>query len=433
MTTVLRWALRASFAIGFAAGLHGPIGAMGLAIGQAAAAEAAPFDRALLGTLALQTQGEITVGTSVPGAAEAKAILGMPVIEKGIQPVYVEIENRGAAPLWYMPITTDETYFSPSEVAYRFHDSLHPERSVADALRAGQLAMPMAIPAGATSSGFVYTHLETGLKFLTFGMLKDGNEIAFRFILPVAGPGYATPQLGESHMPKTAAFEDVDLPTLRARIEAMPCCTTDAAGTRNGDPLNLVVIGNGIDTIFPFVDRGWHLTEPLDLHSAIDTAKSFLIGTEYSTSPVSPLYAFGRHQDIALEKARGSINERNHMRFWLTPLRYQGQSVWIGQMSRDIGVELTDKSWYLTTHKIGPEVDFDRDYLLQDLLSANAIAHFGYATGVGVSTAADPHVNLTNDPYVTDGLRLVMMIDDTGGLVHGADALEWEKLPLPAR
>ncbi len=419
-------------AVVVAAGLAPLQGA--LAVGPAAADAAQPlFDHALLGALSSSQKDGITVRTSVPGAAEAAAILGMPVIEKGIQPVYVEIENGSGAPLWYMPITTDRSYFSAAEVAYRFHDSLHPERSVTNSRRAEQLAMPMAIPAGATASGFVYTHLETGLKFLTFGLLKDGNEIAFRFILPVAGPAYATPQLGASHMPSTAAFEDVDLPTLRARIEAMPCCTTDAAGTRNGDPLNLVVVGNGIDTIFPFVDRGWHLTEPLDLHSAIDTAKSFLIGTEYTTSPVSPLYAFGRHQDIALEKARSSINERNHMRFWLTPLRYQGQSVWIGQISRDIGVELTDKSWYLTTHKIGPEVDFDRDYLLQDLLQARAIAHFGYASGVGVSTPADPHVNLTNDPYFTDGLRLVMMIDDTGGLVRGADALEWQPLPLPAQ
>ncbi len=402
---------------------------------QAAIADetAAPaFDRALLGTLSEASQGGITVRTSVPGAAEAKAILGMPVIEKGIQPVFVEIVNASGAPLWYMPITTDETYFSPAEVAFRFHDSMHPDRSVDQARRAEELAMPMSIPAGATASGFVYTHLETGLKFLTFGMLKDGNEIDFRFILPVAGPGYATPQLGPSHLPATAPIEDVDLPTLKARLDAMPCCTTDADGTRNGDPLNLVVIGSGIDTLFPFVGRGWHLTEPLDLHSAVDTAESFLLGTEYSTSPVSPLYAFGRHQDVALEKARSSINERNHMRFWLTPLRYRGQSVWIGQISRDIGVELTDKSWYLTTHKIGPEVDFDRDYLLQDMLKAGAVAHFGYADGVGVSTPDDPRVNLTNDPYFTDGRRLVLMIDDAGGRIQGADALEWGKLPLPA-
>ena len=395
-------------------------------------AEAASFDRALLGAPQSATQGDITVSVAVPGAKEVEGIFGLPMIEKGIQPVHIEIANKGTAPLWYMPITTDETYFSPAEVAYRFHDRLDPDRSVENAKRVEDMAIRMSVAPGETVSGFVFTHLETGLKFVTVGMLKAGNEVDFRFIVPVAGPAYAAPPLDKDNLPGTEKAEVVDLPTLRARIEALPCCTTDASGSRNGDPLNLVVIGPGIDTLFPFVDRGWHLTEPLDIHSAIDTAKSFLVGTQYETSPVSPLYLFGRQQDIALQKARGSINERNHMRFWLTPMTYQGMKVWVGQISRDIGVELTDKSWYLTTHKIGPEVDFDRDYVLQDMLKAGAVEHFGYAKGVGVSTIADPRVNLTNDPYVTDGLRLVLMLTDEGGLVTGADSLEWEKLPLPA-
>ncbi|MBN9432458.1 MAG: LssY C-terminal domain-containing protein [Bosea sp.] len=395
-------------------------------------AGAASFDRALLGAPQSATQADVTVSVAVPGAKEVEGIFGLPMIEKGIQPVHIEIANKGTAPLWYMPITTDETYFSPAEVAYRFHDRLDPDRSVENAKRVEDMAIRMSVAPGETVSGFVFTHLETGLKFVTVGMLKAGNEVDFRFIVPVAGPAYAAPPLDKDNLPGTEKAEVVDLPTLRARIEALPCCTTDASGSRNGDPLNLVVIGPGIDTLFPFVDRGWHLTEPLDIHSAIDTAKSFLVGTQYETSPVSPLYLFGRQQDIALQKARGSINERNHMRFWLTPMTYQGMKVWVGQISRDIGVELTDKSWYLTTHKIGPEVDFDRDYVLQDMLKAGAVEHFGYAKGVGVSTIADPRVNLTNDPYVTDGLRLVLMLTDDGGLVTGADSLEWEKLPLPA-
>ncbi len=401
-------------------------------IASSSLAAAASFDRALLGAPQSASQGDITVSVAVPGAKEVEGIFGLPMIEKGIQPVHVEIANKGTAPLWYMPITTDETYFSPAEVAYRFHDRLDPDRSVENAKRVEDMAIRMSVAPGETVSGFVFTHLETGLKFVTVGMLKDGNEVDFRFIVPVPGPAYAAPPLDKDNLPGTEKAEVVDLPTLRARIEALPCCTTDASGSRNGDPLNLVVIGPGIDTLFPFVDRGWHLTEPLDIHSAIDTAKSFLVGTQYETSPVSPLYLFGRQQDIALQKARGSINERNHMRFWLTPLTYQGMKVWVGQISRDIGVELTDKSWYLTTHKIGPEVDFDRDYVLQDMLKAGAVEHFGYAKGVGVSTIADPRVNLTNDPYVTDGLRLVLMLTDEGGLVTGADSLEWEKLPLPA-
>jgi len=52
---------------------------------------------------------------------------------------------------------------------------------------------------------------------------------------------------------------------------------------------------------------------------------------------------YGRPQDIGWQKARGTIHERNHMRFWLSPIRLRGKKVWVGQISRDIGVKLTLK------------------------------------------------------------------------------------------
>jgi hypothetical protein len=260
-------------------------------------------------------------------------------------------------------------------------------------------------------------------------MLRDSGDLRFHFVVPVAGAPYASEDLDFGKIYAADRIETVDLPGLRAAIAKLPCCTTNAEGTKKGDPLNLVIVGDGLTTLFPFVSRGWRLTEPLDLHSAIDTAKSFLIGTHYATSPVSPLYAFGRQQDLALEKARNTINERNHLRVWLTPLRYQGQSAWIGQISRDIGVELTDKSWYLTTHKIDPDVDFDRDYLFQDLLQSGSLLHYGYAQGVGASLASDPRVNLTGDPYLTDGFRLVLMLGPDTDLPGSQGGLNWEAMP----
>ena len=50
---------------------------------------------------------------------------------------------------------------------------------------------------------------------------------------------------------------------------------------------------------------------------------------------------FGRPQDLALQKARDNIHQRNHLRLWLSPMRYHGKQVWVGQISRDIGSRLT--------------------------------------------------------------------------------------------
>jgi hypothetical protein len=236
--------------------LRGWIAAAGLMLIPIGAASAAPpaFDRSLLGEVRQAVQGEVTVRTAVPDAKEIKAIFGFPIIEKGVQPVFVEIQNDGDAPLWYMPITTDETYFAPLEVAWRFRDPLEPKTGVEAAQAMTRLAMPLSIPAHATVSGFVFTHLETGLKFLTFGMLKGGDEIEFRFIVPVSGPAYLGEKVDFATLYKPGEIRNVDLPGLRAAIEALPCCTTNADGTKKGDPLNLVVVGD-LPAIFAFTSR----------------------------------------------------------------------------------------------------------------------------------------------------------------------------------
>ena len=71
---------------------------------------------------------------------------------------------------------------------------------------------------------------------------------------------------------------------------------------------------------------------------------------------MSPLYLGGRQQDFALQRARVSLNQRLHLRLWATSVRCDGQPVWIGQVSRDIGVRFTPKTWNLTTHRIDPDV-----------------------------------------------------------------------------
>jgi hypothetical protein len=44
-------------------------------------------------------------------------------------------------------------------------------------------------------------------------------------------------------------------------------------------------------------------------------------------SPVSPLYLYGRQQDFAEQKPRHTVHQRNHLRVWLSPIRYKGDLV----------------------------------------------------------------------------------------------------------
>ena len=170
----------------------------------------------------------------------------------------------------------------------------------------------------------------------------------------------------------------------------------------------------------------------LDVASAIETARAFVFRDEFLTSPVSPLYVFGRKQDLVLQKARSTINGRVHARFWLTPYSFEGRRVWIGQVSRDIGVRLTDQTWNLTTHKIAPDVDFDRAYLLQDLLMSGFVERYGYVEGVGAASTSAPRPNLTGDPYYTDGLRAVIFLSDQTTSLENVRMLPWEMPRQPS-
>jgi len=193
------------------------------------------------------------------------------------------------------------------------------------------------------------------------------------------------------------------------------------------DPLNLVVIGDLDDVYYSFIRAGWDETETIYRASVLKTIRSFLFGGRYRYSPVSALYVFGRPQDVALQRARTSIHERNHLRLWLTPMRFEGKLVWIGQISRDIGVRFTKKT--ITTHKIDPDVDETRNFLIQDLWYSQSLKTFGFVKGVGAAAYEKPRGNLTGDPYFTDGYRAVLWVSGKPMAFSDVDWLDWEILP----
>jgi hypothetical protein len=130
---------------------------------------------------------------------------------------------------------------------------------------------------------------------------------------------------------------------------------------------------------------------------------------------------------MALQRARNTIVQRNHLRLWLAPFRFEGRSVWVGQISRDIGVKATTKSPTLTTHVIDPNVDEAREHLLQSLMVAGAIERFAFVRGMEPVSAERPALNLTDDPYFTDGLRFVVMLSDNGTTPpEEVEFLEWQ-------
>ena len=64
------------------------------------------------------------------------------------------------------------------------------------------------------------------------------------------------------------------------------------------------------------------------------------------------------------------------------------------------------------THKIDPDVDDARYFLVQDLARSGGLVKIGWVTRVGQAAMATPRFNYTGDPYYTDGIRVVMMMGE---------------------
>jgi hypothetical protein len=368
----------------------------------------------------------IRVSASALGAHESQRSFGEKLAKYGIQPIWLSIENQTDDQLVYLPIAMDPEYYSPYEVSYRFRGAFSAAANRARDMYFLQRQMPNLLLPHSRTTGFLYGVLDAGVKYAH--ILISGKERleAFDFALPVPGASFVGAGVRVDSVYPGQEIKDLDLDALRKVLVSYACCTTDSGGKRDGDPLNLVIVESDRDPIVPFIARGWHLAQKLDVASLIETVRAFIFRDEYLTSPVSPLYVFGRREDVALQKARSTINERIHARLWLTPYTFESRRVWIGQVSRDIGVRLTDQTWNLTTHKIGPDLDFDRGYLLQDLLMSGFVDRYGFLEGVRAATASAPRTNLTGDPYYTDGLRLVVFLSSQTKRLPETARLPWE-------
>jgi hypothetical protein len=378
----------------------------------------------------IQTKGGLTVTAAVPTSEEANAIYGVDLASKEIQPVWIEVENAEETPFWLLPSGLDPAYFSAAEAAYAFGASRAADDGGVISEHFKRLQFKNPIYPGATASGFLIVNRDEGYKALDIDLISREDAQSFTYIIedPSFKGDYTLVDF-DTLYPSEEITNFQDEHALRQTLEQLPCCTTNKDGTEQGDPLNLVLIGDAEDIFPAFIRRGWHGTEILSLDSLWRTVTSFVQGARYRYSPISPLYIFGRRQDLAAQKARSTIHERNHLRLWLTPFKFREKSVWVGQISRDIGVKLTLKSPTISTHVIDPDVDEARRYLLEDLAYSQALAKFGHVKGVGVVSENAPRLNLVGDPWFTDGLRAVMLFEPRPRALSDLEFFSWETRP----
>jgi len=200
-----------------------------------------------------QLQGQVTVRAAVLGDEESSHFFGVSLADAGMQAVWFSVKNDSDGMLYYLPATTDADYYTPPEASQIFRAWWSGEADRERELLFAREAMPDAITPGQNASGFVLTHREGGVKFVRAGFVSLGQRFEFRFVIQLSSKLYAAQNVDFNALP--SAGENIDLAGLRAKLEALPCCTSNKESNRSGDPLNLVIVGNGADAIFPFIER----------------------------------------------------------------------------------------------------------------------------------------------------------------------------------
>ena len=395
-----------------------------------------------------QTLGNVSLSVAILTDAQAKKHFGVDLGEHGLQAVWMSVQNASPRKLWFIRTMLDPDIYSADEVAALVARTIPPgEFERARQLLRDESVRDLMLP-GMITEGYVFLPRAEGGRYLDIRLSGDAydeyeqraaamdggsiqEDVRFGFAVTLPDGDFDYERLDPHSIYDGRVLPDLDEAQLRTELERLPCCTTDASGVREGDPLNLVLIGDSDQVLNALCRAGWSFTHRITLQTIEREISAAIAGDAYAVAPVSALYVLDRRQDVAMQRARHSLAQRNHMRLWLAPFRFEGREVWIGQVSRDIGIKLTTRSPTLTTHIIDPEVDTTREYVLHSLLGANLVDRFAFVSGSRLAFPDEPALNLTNDPYFSDGMRLVVVVARDPVLPHLVRSMRWERSAAP--
>ena len=194
---------------------------------------------------------------------------------------------------------------------------------------------------------------------------------------------------------------------LRKNIDGLPRRVNDQLKNL-GDMVNFVLIGSESQVKSTLDAANWHPADTSDTGAVLAALTSVYEKKDYLAMPMSTLYLFGRPQDYGYEMAEpiAMVASRHHFRLWKAPFTWNGQNVWVGAGTHDIGFA-KDKRNGNVTHKIDPAVDGERTNIGQSLEQSGKVK---IATYYLPPNPVQNAKNATGDGYHSDGRILVVFL-----------------------
>jgi LssY C-terminus len=165
---------------------------------------------------------------------------------------------------------------------------------------------------------------------------------------------------------------------LSKHIDGLPRRVDDHMGNL-GDMVNFVIVGSEERVKTALQAADWHLADVDNKEAGLKAVLNTYQKKDYLEMPMSHLYLFDRMQDFGYEQAQAFsvVASRHHFRMWKAPFTWNGETVYVGAGTHDIGFEKDIRTGHLT-HKIDPEVDLERENIGQSLEKSGKVKSMTY-------------------------------------------------------
>jgi hypothetical protein len=194
---------------------------------------------------------------------------------------------------------------------------------------------------------------------------------------------------------------------LKKDIDGLPRRVNDQFQNQ-GDMVNFVLVGSEQQVKDALDAAGWRIADTDNKEAVMKAVLQTYEKKDYLQMPMSQLYLFGRKQDYGYELAQAYsvVASRHHFRIWKAPVTWNGQTMWAGAGTHDIGFEKDQRNGSVT-HKIDPAVDGERDNIGQTLQSSSKVKNLYYYLPPDPVQGAK---NATGGGYHSDGRILVVVL-----------------------
>jgi len=218
----------------------------------------------------------------------------------------------------------------------------------------------------------------------------------------------------------TPAAAEVKVPPFpQARIDSIPRRVNDPNGAP-GDRVNFILIGSQDQVQAALKAAGWVVVDRTDKDAIMRGLLASFSKQAYVTLPMSELRLFDRAQDFGYAQADPLrvVASRHHFRIWKAPFDLDGQTVWAGAGTHDIGFD-RDQRNNGVTHRIDPNTDGERDYIRDSLVQTGMVLKTDYITPVNPVLNAK---TATGAEFTSDGRTLLVYLTHRTGNMSTAFA-----------